>query len=94
VDQALTLTGRDVDVVHLVGGGARNDLLAQLTADRCGRRVTTGPVEATSLGNLLVQARAHGSVSGGLDDLRRAVRTSAELRSFEPSAGHASRGPA
>ena len=52
--------GREVDVVHLVGGGARNALLCQLTADATGLPVVAGPVEGAALGNLLVQARAVG----------------------------------
>ena len=56
--------GATVEVVHLVGGGARNALLCQLTADACGRPVVAGPVEATAMGNVLVQARAHGCVDG------------------------------
>ena len=51
-------------IVHLVGGGARNRLLCQLTADACGRPVVAGPVEATAMGNVLVQARALGLVDG------------------------------
>ncbi|WP_447035715.1 rhamnulokinase [Streptomyces sp. DSM 118878] len=54
------LTGRRIEVVHLVGGGARNALLCQLTADACGLPVLAGPAEAAALGNVLVQARAHG----------------------------------
>ena len=54
------LTGRDIDVIHIVGGGALNRLLCQATADRSGLPVLAGPVEATALGNVLVQARAHG----------------------------------
>ena len=55
-----------VDVVHIVGGGSQNRLLCQLTADATGKPVIAGPVEATALGNVLVQARAAGKVSGGL----------------------------
>ena len=54
------LSGRTVEVVHVVGGGARNTLLCQLTADACGLPVLAGPVEAAALGNALVQARAGG----------------------------------
>ena len=60
-----------MDVVHIVGGGSQNRLLCQLTADATGKRVIAGPVEATALGNVLVQARAAGAVCGGLADLRR-----------------------
>nr|WP_042192139.1 rhamnulokinase family protein [Kibdelosporangium sp. MJ126-NF4]CEL20511.1 Rhamnulokinase [Kibdelosporangium sp. MJ126-NF4]CTQ97735.1 Rhamnulokinase (EC 2.7.1.5) [Kibdelosporangium sp. MJ126-NF4] len=57
---AARLTGNDIDVVHLVGGGARNSLLCQLTADASGLPVLAGPVEASALGNVLVQAQAAG----------------------------------
>lgn len=52
--------------------------------DRSGRAVVAGPSEATSMGNILVQARAHGAVLGSLGDLRRVVRASTELRRYEP----------
>ncbi|MFC0530998.1 rhamnulokinase [Phytohabitans kaempferiae] len=87
VRQASALSGRDVDAVHIVGGGARNTLLCQLTADACGLPVVAGPVEATALGNALVQARALGVVRGGLDDLRALLRRTQELRSYHPAAG-------
>jgi rhamnulokinase len=74
---------RAIDTIHVVGGGARNELLCQLTADVCGRDVVTGPVEATALGNVLVQALALGEL-GGLDDVRRVVARSVKPRRFEP----------
>ena len=61
VNQAAELSGRRVDVIHVVGGGAQNRLLCQAIADRSGRPVIAGPVEATALGNVLVQARAAGA---------------------------------
>lgn len=73
-----------VDVVHIVGGGSQNRLLCQLTADTTGKRVIAGPVEATAVGNVLVQARAAGHVSGGLPELRRLVAASHELQTFTP----------
>jgi rhamnulokinase len=72
-----------VRVVHLVGGGAANALLCQLTADICGRPVVAGPVEATGVGNLLVQALADGQLAG-LADIREVVRTSFRLRTYDP----------
>ena len=85
VDQASSLSGRVVRRVHVVGGGAQNALLCRLLADRLGLPVLAGPVEATALGNVLVQARALGAVSGGLDDLRALVaRTHPPVR-HEPT---------
>ena len=71
-------------MVHLVGGGSRNTLLCQLTADACGRPVVAGPVEATALGNVLVQARAHRLIEGDLEALRSLVRATSDLRRYEP----------
>jgi rhamnulokinase len=70
VRQAAELSGHSVDVVHIVGGGAQNALLCQLTADACELPVVAGPVEAAAYGNVLVQARAAGVVAGGLGELR------------------------
>ncbi len=77
------LTETRVDVIHIVGGGSQNDALNQLTADACGRPVIAGPVEATILGNVLVQARAAGELST-LSDIREVVRASHDLKTFEP----------
>jgi rhamnulokinase len=75
-----------VDVVHVVGGGSQNALLCQLTADTTRRPVMAGPVEATALGNVLIQARAAGAMAGGLPELRRIIGAGASLRRFEPLA--------
>ena len=77
LDELETVTGTHVDDVHVVGGGARNELLNQLTADRTGRRVLAGPEEATVLGNLLVQARALGDLPPGVT-VRDAARRSSQ----------------
>ncbi len=81
---ASRLSGLRVDTVHLVGGGAQNELLCQLTADACGTTVAAGPVEATALGNVLVQARTHGTLSGSLEDLRSLVRRTHQPRLHHP----------
>jgi rhamnulokinase len=81
VRDAVRLTGRHVDVVHLVGGGAQNALLCQLTADACELPVQAGPVEAGALGNVLVQARALGLVDPDLSSMRALIRSS---RTFQP----------
>ena len=84
VDDAGRLSGRSVRVVHLVGGGALNEPLCRLTADACGLPVLAGPVEATALGNVLVQARAAGVLTGGLADLRALVRRTQTVRRYDP----------
>jgi rhamnulokinase len=83
------LSGRAVDTVHIVGGGVRNALLLQLTADACGLPVVAGPAEAAALGNILVQARALGAAPGDLDGMRALLRATQPLRRFEPSGGAA-----
>jgi rhamnulokinase len=87
VRRAADLSGRPVESVHLVGGGARNTLLCQLTADACGLPVLAGPVEAAAIGNALVQARAGGVLSGGLPELRALIRSTSDVRLYLPSAG-------
>lgn len=77
------VSARRVDVVHIVGGGARNELLCGLTADVLGRPVLAGPIEATALGNLLVQGVALGAVDG-LAHARAIARDSVTLRAYEP----------
>ncbi|KRD19492.1 MULTISPECIES: rhamnulokinase family protein [unclassified Streptomyces] len=83
IDEAQRLAGHAVDVVHIVGGGTRNTLLCQLTADACGLPVVAGPTEAAALGNVLVQARSHGLV-GDRADMRRLLARTQPLTRYEP----------
>lgn len=76
--------GRPLDTVHVIGGGAQNTYLCQLTADITGRAVVAGPVEASVLGNLLVQMYAFGDLAS-LGEIRDVVRASSSLRTFEPA---------
>ena len=82
--QAQEIAGREVDVVHVIGGGSQNELLCQLTADACGLPVLAGPVEASALGNVLVQARALGEPLPDLAAMRALVRATHRLRRYEP----------
>jgi rhamnulokinase len=84
IDDAERLAGVSADVVHIVGGGSQNALLCQLTAQATGKSVIAGPVEATALGNVLVQARAAGVATGGLAELRRIVGAGTHLSRYEP----------
>jgi rhamnulokinase len=79
IEQLERIRGRRVDAIHVVGGGAQNRLLCQLTADACARPVLAGPVEATALGNVLAQAVATGSCSSW-SEARELVR-----RGFPPT---------
>jgi rhamnulokinase len=72
-----------LEVVHIIGGGSRNDLLNQLTADVTGRRVLAGPAEATAAGNALTQAMGTGHI-GSLEELRAVVRNSFDMEEFLP----------
>jgi rhamnulokinase len=80
IDDAERLSGSTINTVHIVGGGSQNALLCQLTANRTGRRVLAGPVEATAVGNVLIQGRTVGLVQGQLPDLRALV-----ARTFPPA---------
>ncbi|MFO0881030.1 MAG: rhamnulokinase family protein [Gemmataceae bacterium] len=77
------ITGQPLKVIHIVGGGSQNQLLCQLTADCCGRPVVAGPVEATAIGNVLVQAIGLG-VLGSLAEAREVVRNSFDVVTYEP----------
>ena len=84
--EAGRIGGVDVRTIHIVGGGALNELLCRRTADRSGLPVLAGPVEATALGNVLIQARALGAIAGSLESLRDLVARTHAPRRFEPHA--------
>jgi rhamnulokinase len=94
ITQAQALSGRHADVVHVVGGGSRNALLCQLTADATGLPVVAGPAEATCFGNVLVQARALGAAPGDLAGMRALIRVAEPLRTYSPAGGGAAWGTA
>lgn len=77
------LTGQRRDVIHIVGGGGQNQLLCQLAADACNRTVVAGPVEATAIGNVLVQAIGLG-VLGSLAEAREVVQRSFDVKTYAP----------
>lgn len=77
------LTDQKIEKIHIIGGGANNSFLCQLTSDATGLPVTAGPVEATAIGNILMQARALGKVSS-LDEMREIVAASFEPFEYEP----------
>jgi rhamnulokinase len=83
--QAQELSGHAVDTVHIVGGGSRNELLCQLTADACELPVLAGPAEAAALGNILVQARALNAGPVDLPGMRALVAGTQPLRRHEPT---------
>ena len=84
IARACALAGREVSVVHIVGGGCQNTLLCQLTAEATGLPVIAGPAEGTALGNLLVQARACGALAGDRTALRQVAIASSELTTYTP----------
>jgi rhamnulokinase len=77
------ITGNSVEVLHIIGGGSQNDLLSQLTADAAGIPVYAGPVEATAIGNMLVQAVTAGDIES-LDAGRKRVRDAYSIKEFTP----------
>jgi rhamnulokinase len=77
------VTGQGIDVLHVVGGGIQNELLCQFTANAIGRKVVTGPIEATASGNILMQAKAAGQLKS-IEEAREVIRHSFELKEYEP----------
>lgn len=85
VIETLSSMGRiSIEQIHVVGGGSRNDVLNQLTADVSGRPVVAGPVEATALGNVLVQMRQAGIVKD-LSEMRALSQASTKTKHFTPN---------
>ena len=83
LEQLQLVTGNSIRVIYIIGGGAKNDLLCQFAANATGRKVVTGPGEATAIGNILIQASGLGYI-GGLEDVREIVRNSFGLKTYEP----------
>lgn len=83
IERLEAVVGWQVPVIHLVGGGVNNRFLCQATADATARPVIAGPVEATAVGNLLVQAMGQGYL-GSLEEVRQVVRQSFPLETYEP----------
>jgi rhamnulokinase len=77
------LTGGRLETIHIVGGGTKNRQLCQAAADACGRRVVVGPIEATAIGNLMMQAVAAGDVSS-IAEAREVIRRSFPVDEYEP----------
>ncbi|HOJ22298.1 MAG TPA: FGGY-family carbohydrate kinase, partial [Armatimonadota bacterium] len=83
VEKLEEIRGRRLETIHIVGGGSQNRLLNQFAADATGRPVVAGPVEATAIGSVLIQAIARGHL-GSLAEAREVVRASFEVETFEP----------
>lgn len=84
LEQLQEILGHDIEVIHIVGGGAHNELLCQMTASATHRPVIAGPSEATTMGNLAAQAIATGHLAS-LEEARRLIRRSSDLKRYEPS---------
>lgn len=83
LDQIRAVSDQPIEKIHIFGGGANNHFLNQLTANVTGLPVVAGPVEATAIGNILMQAKAMGLI-GSLSGMRKIVRDSFDVITFEP----------
>jgi len=84
LEQICEVSDQSIETIHIIGGGANNHFLNQLTADATGLRVIAGPTEATAIGNIMIQAKALGYVDS-LDEIRQIVANSSDLVHFVPS---------
>lgn len=79
------ISGTTIETIHIVGGGIQNKLLCQAAADACNRRVVTGPIEATAIGNMMMQAIAAGDVAD-IEEARQVIRSSFDVAEYIPTA--------
>jgi rhamnulokinase len=86
LEQLVEVSPRPVNRIHIIGGGAQNDLLCRYTADATGLPVYAGPIEATATGNILMQAVAKGQISSP-ETIRKTVRLSFPIRVYDPENG-------
>jgi rhamnulokinase len=84
IKQIESLTGKSIEKLHIIGGGANNVIMNQLTADATGIPVFAGPTEATAIGNIMLQAKALNKVKS-LSEIRKIVRNSSEVTEYKPS---------
>lgn len=84
IKQIESITGRPIEKLHIIGGGAHNVIMNQLTADATGIPVFAGPTEATAIGNIMLQAKALGKVKS-LSEIREIVLDSFEVTEYNPS---------
>jgi rhamnulokinase len=84
IKQIELVTGKPIEKLHIIGGGAHNAMMNQLTADAVGIPVFAGPTEATAIGNILLQAKALGKVQS-LAEIREIVSNSFEVTEYKPS---------
>jgi rhamnulokinase len=83
IDKINAMSPEPVEVLHVVGGGAQNEILNQFSANATGLTVIAGPAEATAVGNIMIQAIAKGMLDG-IEDSRKVVARSFPLRSYKP----------
>jgi rhamnulokinase len=83
IEEMEEITGKTITIIHMVGGGIQNELLCQLTADATGREVVAGPVEASGIGNIIVQLAAMGKL--GVSEGKEFVARSFTFKTYEPS---------
>lgn len=83
IEQIEIVTGKKITKLHIIGGGANNQMMNQLTADATGIKVIAGPAEATATGNIMVQAKALGAV-GSLTEIREVIKNSFEVSEYKP----------